>query len=280
MSDILSISWSSLLSFSQCKQKGYLQKTDHRNPSMDLRNFFHGTVVDRAMRRWLESEDRQSGDMASWIDGLIDSEIKEAKNKKEGVVRWKSQTDRAEMRDYCIELVNRLEPILEKEILPYKFWVASRFKVAVQIPWLDGSPTWIYLTGETDLVVYNGGYVVWDLKATSNNDYWRKMLGQLVFYDLAIDAMHGEPTVKVGFIQPLCDQRVLPFEVTDEARSQMWNRIQRMASDFWLNDCPPKSDSSDCNYCSVKHACSKYKGIVINGKRKMPFGDVNVRLDG
>lgn len=272
--DALSISWSSLRSFSECKQKGYLQKNGFKSPATDIRGYFHGTVSDRVMRKWLESEDRRLGQMAGWVDELIDTCIADAKESGEGVVRWKSTSDRAEMRDYCIELVRRLEPILEELVLPYQFQSATRFKVPVQVPWLDGSPTWIYLVGEFDIVTYSSGYAVWDLKATKDDQYWRKTIGQLTFYDLAIGAMYEEFTEKVGLIQPMCKERVLDFKVTDDDRNQMWSRIHRMSTDLWLKEYAPKADSVGCAYCAVKHGCAKFKNVKVtaNGKRKMSFG--------
>ena len=274
----ISISWSSLKTYSECKQKAYLQRTGHKNPAQDIRGYYHGTVSDRVMRKWLESEDPRSGQMERWVDQLIDQGIQEAKESGEGVVRWKSATDRAEMTQYCIELVRRLEPILEKEVLPFDFISAYRFKVPVQVPWLDGTPTWIYLIGEYDLAVYDDGYIVWDLKATRDDQYWRKTLGQLIFYDLSIGAEYGEFTKKVGLIQPMCQNRTPEWVVSDEARQEMWARIHRMATDIWLKDHSPKVDSVGCTYCPVRHSCEKFKTRLVvdsKGKRRMSFGGLN-----
>lgn len=279
----VSVSWSSLRASEECKQKAYLQRSGRKNQAADIRGFFHGTVADRVMRKWLENADRSPGDMARMVDSLIDESIKEAKASGQGVVRWKSPTDRAEMRDYCIELVNRLEPILEKYVLPFDFQAAYWFRVPVQVPWLDGTPTWIDLVGEMDLLTYkdNGelddGYRVWDLKATQDPQYWRKTIGQLVFYDLATEALFGKNTVEVGLIQPMVEGTPIygPITVTDDDRAQLWGRIHRYVSDIWLKDYSPKDDSVGCSYCPVKHACQKYKRVTAvgsKGRRKMSLG--------
>lgn len=272
----ISISWSRLRSSSECRAKGYLQRA-HKNPSQNIRNYLHGSVADLAMRKWLETGDVVPGQMEQMIDSLIDETINSAKDNQEGVVRWKSQTDRSEMTVYCKDLVSRLEPILNKLILPYDFLSAQRFKVPVQVPWLDGSPTWIYLIGEFDLVTFDelNRYVVWDLKATRDPEYWRKTVGQLIFYDISIGAMFEEYTSKVGLIQPMVlNQPLLEFIVTDAARAEMWARIHRLSTDMWLKDYTPKADSKGCSYCEVKSVCPKFKNVFIDakGKRRMIIG--------
>lgn len=264
------ISWSGLRAHADCRQKSYLIRSGKRSKAADLRLFFHGMVVDKAMVDWLLNPNRSAGDMKAAVDGLIDSVAQEAVDSGDGVVRWRHRGDRAELREFCIELVDKLEPILHERILPHPFEVRRRFTVPVTMPYLDGTPTTVLLTGEMDLLVQHDGWVVWDLKGTRDNDYWRKVLGQLVFYDLATLALHGEPSRLTGLIQPMCNQPVVEFELNNDQRTVMWTRIQAMAEDIWRENNECKKTTGGCNWCEVKHACPRYQpdsGLLSTGLR-------------
>lgn len=264
----LSISWSSLQAHEFCKQQGMLFRTGHKNPSKDVRSYFHGTVADRIMRTWLMEPEQTPGKMVTMVDDFIVSCEQEALESGDGVVRWKSRTDRSELREFCIELVRRLEPILRRLVLAYDYEPAKRFTVPVQIPYLTGEPTCIHLKGEMDLLTRNahGHWGIWDLKATRNENYWRKTMAQLVFYDLALYAMFDDYAHMTGLIQPMCTEQVLGFTITDDDRAQMWSRICRFASDIWQRDFEPKKNTTGCTYCPVYHACIKFKPV----KGKLP----------
>ncbi len=226
----------------------------------DIRSFVHGNVVDLAQRRWLAQESPEPGWMAVHIDEIFDESIKIAKETGDGIVRWKGPGDKDETREFCRDLVTRLEPILVKYALPFVWDPAVRFSVPISVPYLDGQLREIILVGEMDLVVYDcdGRIAVWDLKATRDNAYYRKVLGQLAFYALAVKAMKGRFPVMTGLIQPMCDQPVLPVTVDRDAVAQMAGRITKTAQDIWAGRLAPKADSTGCAYCPVKHACSKF----------------------
>ncbi len=256
----LKISWSQLRAHSECKQKAFLYREGHRGPGQDLRGYYHGMVVDTAMRAWLADPDRHPGQMADRIDAVIDQGIADARAAGDGVVRWKSATDRHDMRDFCVELVTRLEPMLERFVLPYPYDCAYRFSVDATVPYLDGTPTVITLVGEMDLFVHPGDtHVIWDLKGTKDNAYWRKVIGQLVFYDIAALSLTGQPPHYVGLIQPMCEQRTLTFTVSDDDRRVMWARVLSVANDRWHQDHACKTDTTNCTWCDVKHACARYQ---------------------
>lgn len=255
----LSISWSKLRVHEECRQKAHLISAGKRGPATNLRNYFHGMVVDRCMRDWLADPTRRHGDMAAAVTAIIEDCLREARASGDGVVRWRNALDRAELTRFCVELVGRLEPILAERVLPYPFTVAQRFKVPVRIPYLDGQPTVIWLTGETDLQVQApDGREVWDLKGTADDQYWRKTLGQLTFYDLAIYAQHGAPPVRTGLIQPMCTQPVLVATFTAAARAELWARITAMARHIWSGDVACKETTGGCTWCEVRHACVRY----------------------
>ena len=252
------VSWSSLQNWEMCKQKGWLISQRKSSPVKDSRNFFHGTVVDRIMRNWLD--DPQPGIMPQMVDDYMESCEREALETGDGIVKWKHKTDKADLREFCITLTKKLEPILFKLVVPFDYEPAKRFKIPMTLPGINNEPTEIFLTGEFDLLVReNSHYNVWDLKATADNNYWKKTLGQLVFYDLAVYAMMGESPVKSGLIQPMCDQQVLEFNFTNDDRRAMLARIMTMLRAVWTEDHSPKDDVAGCSWCQVKHACEKYK---------------------
>lgn len=267
----LNISWSKLRTSEECFHKAFLG-SKAKNPAQDIRNFFPGTVCDRVMRTWLDS-DRLTGAMPDMVEEYIDKSEKEAKESGDGVVRWRNASDRGEVTKFCKTLVAKLEPILQQHVLPYDFEPAKRFKTPITIPYLDGTPTSINLVGEFDILVRDSlpKYNVWDLKATADPNYWKKTVGQLVFYDLCIISMFGEATGEVGLIQPMCPDETLRFEVTGDERRQMLSRIMTLAEAQWSGKNDPKEGTEGCSWCSVNHACAKYASVPRNGKNVVPL---------
>lgn len=265
----LRISWSSLRAHSECKQKGFLFRSGKKSPATDIRGYFHGTVADRVMRNWLSAPEQVPGKMTAMVDELIESSLTEAKEAGDGIVRWKSTTDKSDMREFVVELVTRLEPILQKLVLPYDYEPAKRFEVPVQIPHLSGELTCVHLVGEMDLLTRDdqGRWGIYDLKATKDDNYWRKTFAQLLFYDIAQMAMFNEYATSLALIQPMCKEQVVYFTFTEDHRQEMWSRIVRFASDIWQKDFEPKKSNSGCSYCPVKFACSKFTPISGNKGR-------------
>ncbi len=276
MTEPLHISWSALRTQSECKQKGHLFRLGKKTPGQDVRPFFHGTVVDRIMREWLSAPEQVPGKMVTMVDDFIESCEKEALETGDGVVRWKSPSDRKDVARFCVELVTKLEPILRKLVLPFEYEPAKRFSVPVQIPYLTGEPTWVLLVGEMDLLTRNDKdlWAIYDLKATRNDSYWRKTLGQMVFYDLSLAAMFDSYATYIALIQPMCKEPVLGFTFTDDDRRQMWSRIVRFANDIWTNDVDPKKDMVGCDYCPAKHACAKFTPVHGNRMNLIGLGNL------
>jgi hypothetical protein len=274
----LYLSWSALKTHEHCKQKAMLLRKGKKSPAQDIRGYFHGTVVDRVMRNWLDHPDPQPGVMVGMVDDMIINSQKEALESGDGVVRWKSRNDRAEMTEFCKELVVRLEPILYDLVLPYDYEPAKRFKTPIMIPHLDGSPTLIYLVGEMDLLVRDEKerWAIWDLKGTKNDSYWRQTVAQLVYYDLATHSMFGEYSSKAGLIQPMCEKRVMEIDINDQARADLMARIVSFAHDRWRNDFQPKESTGGCSWCPVKHACEKFTPISSPADRAMTLEAMNL----
>jgi len=262
----IAISWSSLRTHEECRQKAKLVRERKGNPSQNIRNFFHGNVVDRVMREWLDGDPPVPGTMSSFVARVMEEEEQRALDRKSGIVKWRDANDREEVLAFCQRLVVKLEPILERLVLPYDYDMGIRFKVPMLIPDPDGGKSHILLTGEMDLLVRQAvdQWAVWDLKATANNDYWRKTVAQLTFYDIAVRAMYGKFPVEAGLIQPMCDQQVLPVSISGQDRVDLMSRIVLMAHDMWLDFAPIKDDGSNCSYCHVRHACERYKPTSPN----------------
>lgn len=256
--DRFKVSWSSLARWEECAQKAYLVRTGHKNPVKDVRNFLAGNIVDRMQKDWLDNP--APGMMHTWVDDYMQRCIEEAKGS--GSIKWRDAQDKTHIRDFCIEVAKSLEPILIARVLPYDYEPGVRFYTPVKIRKPEGDIVEIILRGEFDLLVRDpedDRYVVWDLKTTKDNAYWKKSLGQLVFYDLSIISMFGAPPKKCGFIQPGCDEQVKEFFFDNTHRAEMWSRISAMMQSEWVDDHSPKVDNTGCNWCEVNFACAKFK---------------------
>lgn len=241
-----------------------LYREKKKSPMQDVRNFFHGTVADRCMRRWLESDDPRPGEMASWVDEMIDFCLGEARDTGDGVVRWKSSSDRADMAEWIRVLLGRLEPMLQQWVLPFHYQPEFGFRVPIRIPDPWGNTAEIDLTGGMDILVRESlDPLVWvgfDLKATANPDYISKTLGQGIFYDLAVFAGTGVAPRDFVFLMPMVERNpVVHVTVTDADRMSLLSRIVKMAHDVWQGDTAPKADAGGCSWCSVRHGCQKFK---------------------
>jgi hypothetical protein len=229
---------------------------------VDGRRFLAGTVCDRVMRRWLEQDNPELGQMQGWVDELFASY---ADDDDEYTIKWQGnpKEDREKVRQFCHEVIVNLEPILAERVLPYSWQPELKFYVPVQIPYLDGRPVVVALRGGMDIVVRDnvGDFALWDLKATANDSYVRgKTLGQLTFYDISFRALMrapGQPKT-AGFITPACKEKVVTIQVTDEDRRIMMSRIVNMAHGIWRQEFEPTTDDEPCFNCEAKAACTRW----------------------
>lgn len=260
---LVTISWSKIRTAEECKQKAYQISEGHKSPVSNVRVFFQGNVVDRAMRRWLEISDPPHGWMADHVDSIMDEIEATAVAEGDGAVRWRHRDDRRQVREFCREAAVRLEEILRHVALPYEYQPAVRFKTPLVIPGLDGGSVKVLLIGEMDLLVRQRSALrCWDLKVTRDASYWRKTIAQLVFYDIACWCMTGQVLEEAGLIQPMVDgYPFMSFQPTDADRQQMFSRIVRIAHEIMRGDFAPKSDSTGCEWCEVRHACIRYATV-------------------
>jgi hypothetical protein len=276
--EIIRISWSRLRNHDECPAKGDLLRKA-KSPYTNIRDFYHGNVTDLLMRRWLSMDDPPAGWMSAQLDAVFEEGEVIARETGDGIVRWRGPGDKEQTRELCRELVKRLEPILRRYALPFDWDPAVRFRVPLAIRDQDGTKRQVYLVGEMDLMVRDneGQIAVWDLKATRDNDYYRKVLGQLAFYAIAVKALtrgedcpRGRFPDKVGLIQPMCEQQVLPFDVDPDAVAQMAARIERVARAIWAGELAPKAGNGGCSYCPVYHACPKFARPSGQSSWRMP----------
>lgn len=273
MTKPLRVSWSSLRTFEECHQKSYLIREGKRAKVSNIRNFWPGTIVDQVMRVWLDFPSNSvRPNMVDLVAEAMDRSQAEEKEKG-NIVRFRNAEDRADVQKFCTELVTRLEPILARHVLPFPHECGKWFKIPLSIPDQNGQAREILLTGEMDLIVDNTGPVIWDLKGTADNQYWRKVVAQLTFYDLAVWISSGVKTRHVGLIQPMCDERVLAMQVTDADRSDLMQRIQRYAHGVWAGERTCTDDTSICHWCDVRHACSRFQQASVDA-----FGDLATGL--
>lgn len=272
----LRVSWSGLRVHEECKQKGFLKRTGKSAPLGDQRAFFAGNVTDRVVRAFLSGD---MGDpmenphaMPDMVSTIIDTE--RARIQEEGgVMRWKNLEDRSQVEKDCIEAVKKIQPALMKYVLPFEYQADFKFQAPVTVPHPDGGMESILLIGFMDIIVRDdkGRWWVWDVKHTRDDSYWRKTVGQLGFYDLAVELMFGQPTIRTGLLQPLCKQPVLPYANSESSRAQLMQRIVGMANDIWMDDKAPRKDTKFCNWCEVKHACSKFQPVQVGKHRRIAF---------
>lgn len=238
----------------------------------DIRVFFPGTVVDRAMRAWLTDDDRKPGGMVECVEAVLDREEKTALETSDGIVRWRHADDRAQIIETCGRLLTNLEPLLDKLVLPFEFEPAHNFRVNVGLPAPDGSNAVVTLVGEMDLLVryQPEQWGIYDLKFTANKDYWRKTIQQLTFYSIARRAMFGGETVIAALLQPLIDPPYVAAKADVDSEAQLFARLIRYAHSLWLGDFPYVESTNECYSCSVQDACPRFRPVP--GTHRLSWG--------
>ena len=273
----MSLSWTSLQTWEECHQKDFRRRQGQRLPTMDSRNFFPGTVADRTMRFWLENG-APPGGMPRIVRAMFDREETTAREEGDGVPKWRGPNDREVSINFVTELVRRLEPMLQELVLPFDYAPEWRFRHTILIPSLTGEPRPVDLVGGMDILVRENDpldYDIWDLKATANKDYARKVRGQLIFYSLCVELILGRPARRVGILQPMVEGAPLvDFEITDDERRSVMSRMIAMAHGRWRGDHEVAETRGPCGWCDVKHACPRFMTL----EQQMEAGRTVVEL--
>lgn len=234
------------------------------------RVFFPGTVTDRVVRDWLLNDpENNPGLMPSMVEAIISREAELIENEGKRLI-WKDKGDKDFVTRECIKAVTLIEPALNKYVLPFNYDVDVRFKAALTAPHPNGETATIMLNGAMDILVQDSEnrFAIWDVKHTVDDNYWKKTRGQLSFYDLCVWIMQGQPSVMAGLLQPLCKEPVKPLPITEQDRSSLMQHVLSMANDVWKENFEPTSDASQCTFCEVKHACSKFQPVKSGTTRK------------
>lgn len=268
------VSWSSLKTHEECRQRGALHREGKRSKITNVRNFFPGRVTDRVVRYWLEDDPRANlGVMPDMVRDIVERELASVGEEGE-IVDWRHKTDKDDVIRQCEEAVRRIEPALERYVLPYSWMVDFGFRtpVLMRAPWgLDQ----VILNGYMDIIVRDpetDSWRIYDVKHTANKDYWKGSFGQLVFYSYENQIRTGNLPLEVGFFQPLVAEGVKRFKVTDTHVNVLAGRIQSMAYEVWSGMDFPRSDNTLCNFCDAKHACVKFKPVTNGkGRRVVPL---------
>jgi hypothetical protein len=264
------ISWSALKVQEECSEKGFHRRAGAFAKQNDQRVYFPGTVLDRVVRDWLNNG-HEPDTMPDMVAPIIDREWRVIQDEG-GTLAWKNAADKKEVQASVIEAVKKIQPALQRFVLPFDYQADFKFRVPVKVPHPAGGQEEILLIGAMDITVRDdkGRWIVWDVKHTRDSSYWRKTVGQLTFYDFANLLMTGQPTLRAGLLQPLCPEQIKLFTISDEDRAQMQMRIASMARSIWLKERIPRKDTTYCGWCEARAACSKFTPILQgNGRRTM-----------
>jgi len=258
------------------------------SPSVDTRRFLAGNVADLAMRNWLDQDDPQPGTMSDFADAAFDrmtSGVVGDPDSELRPIKWMGdpRKDKDKIRKFVRDIAVDLEPLLLEHVVPKEYMTGVWFEVPLNIPYLDGKLTTVYLRGELDILTRddNMDCEVLDLKASVDPNYIKKTLGQGFFYKLAVRLLlkDKEQPKRVGFIFPAIEEKLRYIDISQDDMRVMLQRIIRMAHGSWRGEFDPKVSDDGCKQCEVYHACDKWK-LVINekdGKRTVDFAAAAAR---
>jgi hypothetical protein len=271
------ISWSSLKRWEHCPQHQLRVIKHETEKSNKGRIFLPGTVCDLVMRRWLDSDDPQPGEMDQFVEIVFNETV----NAAESRIPWKGdpRQDMENVKAMCREAVNRLEPWLVQNVLPYEYAPEHKFKAHLTLPYLtEGVQAPVMMRGGIDILVRDdrGKFRLYDLKITKDPSYLHSTLAQLTFYDLAWGVIQGdfEASCEWGFVAPMIPEFIVPVTVSQDDRRVMLSRIIKYAQGQWMDNWTPKPDDAGCQWCEARAYCEKFRDIAIvdeNGKQKMSF---------
>lgn len=232
----------------------------------DGRRFIHGTLADRAMRKWLEQKDEQQpGQMASYVDELWDKLVTHSDEYK---ITWKGDVkkDQESVRQLAKKVVNNVEPFLFKKVLPFDYHPEFRFKIPVRIPDQFGRARTIILNGGMDILVRldEEHYAIYDLKATTNEQYVRNgIMPQLIFYSIAATYLFGvqSDNITAAFLTPANKTKIHPLTLHAKDRKFLMSQIVSCAHSLWSDDPPTFTDDKNiCYFCDCKRLCPLWAG--------------------
>ena len=265
----LRLSWSALRVQEECREAGYHRRAGRGLKQDNQRVFFPGTVLDRVVRDWL-TDGPEKDTMPDMVTSVVDREWKNILDEG-GSIAWKDARDKAkviaDVREACV----KIQPDLMRWVVPFEYQADLKFRAPVMLPHPAGGLEQVEIIGAMDITVRDdkNRFMVHDVKMTRDNSYWRKVRGQLTYYDLAMFLMEGKYTSMATLMQPLCNEPMKMFRITDEERTQMMARVTAFARQIWMNDHTPRQDTTYCGYCFARSACSKFAPVTQPGGRRV-----------
>lgn len=271
----ITLSWSRLSDWMKCKQRVKLYYTGGRSKVTNSRSFVHGTVADLVMRKSLDAAPRDDkGRILSlskdYMLDLLPSVWDSCMKPEDGrILKWDDKNpleDQKKILRKTKKCVTNLHPILESLVVGHRtipeFRPSTMPAFGIVTP--EGKVGYIRLFLAIDLAVQRveddpgiGEWSIWDLKATDNPDYVNKTLWQLVFYDVAFQALTGKHATQHGLITPLLKTPKQEIHITQEHRDTMSNWIVSYCHSVWRGDDALTSDPSNCFNCPTAKACPK-----------------------
>lgn len=261
VSEPLRISWTQLTRYRECKRQGQLYLQGMRDKSLsNSRNFAEGSITDVSMRKWLENDPQPGGIMA-----FAEQTFNEWLDENESSTRWRksAREDKIAIQKNVTEALQRLEPFLLENVIPYDFQPEARGTALLTLPDGQGRKRKVELFFAVDILTkLPEGFWIADLKTTRNESYTKgKTLAQLSYYALAISIAEGIPLediYKLSFITPLLRDIETAVYPTKEDYSVLLKTIQSYAVDMWSHVPQPTKEEPDfeCRtMCEVRHHC-------------------------
>lgn len=276
----LTISWSRINDWAKCRHRVKLMFEGKRSKLTNARNFLAGNLTDHSMRHALENASKDPDgrllslsveELLAPLPGVWEKAIQSPE--KNTVFKWDPKDPVADQKKILLkatESLEKLHPILERNLLGRRYIPEFRPKEMpiIGIPGPYGETAYIRLFLAVDCAVQVeegssgdsstlGKWGLYDLKTTSSVEYINKTLPQLVFYDIAFQALTRARPVEHGLWAPLLDNPEIKAEVTDAHRDMVLNWIISYCHSVWAGEADFTKDETNCYTCPTRSACPK-----------------------
>lgn len=258
------LSWSRLKNFETCRTRTRLLQKGMGASIVNGRPMLAGNIADRAMRQWLDNRVFNPGGMHDLVPDIFNAFTSAG---AERPMKWLGNPvdDQTNIINKVHTAIDVLEPILLEKVTPFQFIPEFRFETGLKVPYLDGTSRTIQIFTAMDICVNRGtennpDFAIYDLKITESDDYIRKTLAQLTFYDIGMFAHFGYYANEHAYIAPLLKDPMIYNYVTDEDRLATLRSIMSYCDAIWKDDLYTmiEEDGWECYNCSVRQACPKY----------------------
>lgn len=295
----LTVSWSRINDWAKCHHRVKLMFEGKRSKLTNARNFLVGNLTDNSMRQALERSHKDpEGRLLSFsIDELMaplpamwDKAI--STPERNTIFKWDAKDPVGDQQKLLLkaqDALEKLHPILEKNLLGRRFIPEFRPKEMpiIGIPGPYGETAYIRLFLAVDCAVQVeedpagdphglGKWGLYDLKTTSSVEYINKTLPQLVFYDIAFQALTRTQPVDHGLWAPLLPNPEIKAEVNDSHRVMVQNWIISYCNSVWAGEADFTKDETNCYTCPTRSACPKVITPLTKdeqGISRVYFGD-------